>query len=230
MPAFPLLLVVPCIPLFACCSAHTPSYVPVKHLTDALQQLASSMQQGSCQVHQLLTDLPLQLDSHLATAKQLHLLAFPPGQSCAPLVAPWQGHHHTGGGSSSGWDGASSSAAPSIRSMRSTTSSGGGSSAVSAAHHHPLPLLRVPDVAEAQLALEDGVKHLGLDMHLLVEQANQNWTKLKHSRGELEVERSVMQLFYRRPEELPAIVARLQGEVDALKVAKELEDGRQSWA
>ncbi|WIA17837.1 hypothetical protein OEZ85_009343 [Tetradesmus obliquus] len=206
-------------------SAHTPSYMPSKHLTDQLQHLSSSTQQRSSQLQQLLQELPQQLDRHLATAQQLHLLAFPPGQTCAPLVPAAPGHHHGHIGSSStgGWDGASSagtaSAAPSIRSMRSASSSAASSGG---GHGHPLPLLRVPEVAEAQQQLEACCQGLGRDMHRLVLKQNEYAVVMNQQRGELELERSVMRLFFTKPQELAEHVARLKGEVEALETAREL--------
>lgn len=199
--------------------------MPSKHLTDQLQHLSSSTQQRSSQLQQLLQELPQQLDRHLATAQQLHLLAFPPGQTCAPLVPAAPGHHHGHIGSSStgGWDGASSagtaSAAPSIRSMRSASSSAASSGG---GHGHPLPLLRVPEVAEAQQQLEACCQGLGRDMHRLVLKQNEYAVVMNQQRGELELERSVMRLFFTKPQELAEHVARLKGEVEALETAREL--------
>jgi septal ring factor EnvC (AmiA/AmiB activator) len=217
-----------CLSCCCCCSSHTPSYRQSRDLTDQLQHLSSSSQQRSSQLQQLLEKLPQQLDRHLATAKQLHLLAFPPGQSCAPLVPAPAHHHGQIGSSAGGWDNASSagaaSAAPSIRSLRSASSS----AASSGGHHnHPLPLLRVPEVAEAQQQLEACCQGLGRDMHRLVMKQNEYAVVMNQQRGELEVERSVMRLFFTQPQELAAHVERLKGEVEALELARELAVGQQ---
>jgi hypothetical protein len=201
--------------------------MPSKDLTDKLQLLASSTQQSSSQLQQLLEQLPQQLDSHLATAKQLHLLAFPPGQTCAPLVPAPAHQHGQIGSSAGGWDGASSagatSVAPSIRSLRSASSS----AASSGGHHnHPLPLLRVPEVAEAQQQLEACCQGLGRDMHRLVMKQNEYAVVMNQQRSELQKERSVMRLFFTQPQELATLVEQLKGEVEALELARELADGQ----
>jgi hypothetical protein len=201
--------------------------MPSYHLTEQLQRLASSAQQSSSQLQQLLEEMPQQLDRHLATAKQLHLLAFPPGQSCAPLVPAPAHQHGQIGSSAGGWDGASSagatSVAPSIRSLRSASSS----AASSGGHHnHPLPLLRVPEVAEAQQQLEACCAGLGRDMQRLILKQNEYAAVMNQNRGELEVERLVMRLFFTQPQELAAHVERLKGEVQALELARELADGQ----
>lgn len=126
--------------------------MPVKNLTDQLRQISTSMQQSSSQLQQLMTDLPKQLDKQATTDKQLYELAYPAGQSCAPLVTK-ESQHAAQHGSSSNWGTGSvvgSSAAPSLRS-RSVRSASSSAASGSALGQHPLPLLRVPEVAEQQV-------------------------------------------------------------------------------
>jgi hypothetical protein len=103
--------------------------------------------------------------------------------------------------------------------MRSASSSAASSGS---AHHHPLPLLRVPEVAEAQQQLEACCQGLGRDMHRLVMKQNEYAVVMNQQRGELELERSVMRLFFTKPQELAEHVERLKGEVEALELAREL--------
>ncbi|KAF6265073.1 hypothetical protein COO60DRAFT_1457262 [Scenedesmus sp. NREL 46B-D3] len=74
-------------------------------------------------------------------------------------------------------------------------------------------------VAEAQQQLEGCCQALGRDMHRLVMRQNEYAVMLNQQRGELELERSVMRLFFTQPAELAAHVARLKGEVEALELA-----------
>lgn len=130
--------------------------MPVKHLTDQLKTLSTNLQQSSTHITQLITDLPQQLDQHALVDQQLHELAYPGGQSSAQLVpnpGPLGGLHSSSGGGSSirGLGSAiGSSAAPSVRSV-SVRSASSGATSSSVPGQHPLPLLRVPEVAEAQV-------------------------------------------------------------------------------
>lgn len=134
------------------CSARTPGYMPVKHLTDQLRQLSTSMQQNNNQISRLITDLPQQLDKQAALDKQLYELAHPPGQTCAPLVTreSSQGGQHGSSSQRGAGSVIGSSIAPSLRSrsVRSASSSAASSSALG---HHQLALLRLPEVAEQQV-------------------------------------------------------------------------------
>eukprot|EP00878_Enallax_costatus_P032597 GHUV01035839.1.p1 GENE.GHUV01035839.1~~GHUV01035839.1.p1 ORF type:complete len:609 (+),score=232.28 GHUV01035839.1:862-2688(+) len=137
-------------------SAKTPGYVPVKHLTDQLRALSINLQQSTSHITQLITELPKQLDEQTSINQQLYELAYPAGQSSAPFVSNpsllGALHGSIGGGSSIRGLGSTigSSAAPSVRSM-SVRSTSSGATSNSALGQHPLPLLRVPEVAEAQV-------------------------------------------------------------------------------
>jgi hypothetical protein len=195
-------------------AARTPSYAPSAGLADKLQQLSSSLQQGATSLQRLLELLPQQLEQHKQSACELHRTAFPPGQ---PLYVP--GSTSGGGGlaaaaappsaAGSTWGG-SQSAAPSMRSTHHSTSSGGGVDAGSG--QHPRPLLVLPEVAEAEAALDAGLKQLQGDANRAI--TKQNSMVAAGRSKEAELERRVMALFFGAPDDLAGVVDSLHKQLD----------------
>jgi hypothetical protein len=213
--------------------ARTPSYAPSAGLADKLQRLAGSLSSGAGELHRLLEALPQQLAHHKHTAGALHATAFPPGQ---PTYVP--GSSSSSSSSSSAVRGAPPPAAPSVagsmwggsqsaaasaRGASPTHGSGSSGAAGGPAgqqQQHARALLALPEVCEAEAALDAALKRLYPDANRVVGRHEELRHALRSGR-ELALERDVMALFFSAPGELAAHVAALRAQAAQLQADDE---------